>query len=76
MSSALQSARQLPRTQSWSGGPDAISSAVFQRAQAAQRWPPMNTSSITRTFAGLGVTVTSARSLLEGRTPTRSLPRL
>ena len=57
MSSPPQSRCQRPRTQSCSGGPDSISSAVFQRAQAAQP-PPMKTSLTTSTLAGRGFTVT------------------
>jgi hypothetical protein len=75
MSSATHSALQRPRTQSCSGGPWPISLGVFQRAQAAQP-PPMNTSLTTRTLAGRGVRVTTARSPRDGPMLTSSLPWL
>ena len=75
MSSAGQSLRQRPRTQSCSGGPDLISSGSFQLAQAEQP-PPISTSLITSTLAGRGFTLTAARSPAVGRTETTSLPWL
>jgi len=76
MLSPGQLAFHRPRTQSCSGGPDSISSGVFQRAQAEQPPSPMKTSLTTSALAGFGVTVTVARTPSAGRTATSSLPSL